>query len=118
MRLLHTADWHLGRTLHGADLLEDQVYLLEQFVDLARREKPDVVILAGDVYDRAVPPIDAVRLLDDVLCRLALGLKLPVVLIAGNHDAPDRLAFASRLLNNQSLYIIGQPISSINPVIL
>lgn len=118
MRLLHTADWHLGRTLHGASLLDDQAHLLEQFVDLARREKPDVVVIAGDVYDRAVPPSDVVRLLDDVLCRVVMGLKIPVVVIAGNHDAADRLAFASRLLDGQGLHILGQPVSSTAPVIL
>ena len=109
MRLLHSGDWHLGRTLHGANLLEDQAYLLAQVVDLARHEKPDAVIVAGDVYDRAVPPAEAVKLLDDTLCRLVLGLKVPVIVIAGNHDGADRLAFGSRLLDKGGLYILGQP---------
>jgi len=118
MRLIHTADWHLGRTLHGASLIEDQAHLLAQIVELARHEKPDAVIIAGDVYDRAVPPTDAVRLLNDVLEQLILDLKLPVVMIAGNHDAADRLAFASRVLGGQGLHILGQPVSSTAAVVL
>jgi exonuclease SbcD len=118
MRLLHTADWHLGRSLYGANLIDQQGYLLDQIVDLARQAEPDVVIVAGDVYDRAVPPTEAVNLLDDVLSRLVLGVGLPVILIAGNHDNPDRLAFASRVLMDRGLHILGQPISSTAPVIL
>jgi hypothetical protein len=118
MRLIHTADWHLGRTLHGASLIEDQAHLLAQFVELARNEKPDAVVIAGDVYDRAVPPTDAVRLLNDVLDQLILDLKLSVVMIAGNHDAADRLAFASRVLQGQGLHILGQPVSSTVAVVL
>jgi exonuclease SbcD len=76
MRLLHTADWHLGRALHGASLLEDQAHLLDRFVDLVRDERPDAVLIAGDVYDRAVPPGAAVELLDDALSRIVLGLRV------------------------------------------
>ena len=87
MRFLHTADWHLGRVLHGTNLIEDQAYLLDRLVELAREEKPDAVLIAGDVYDRSVPPAMAVDLLDSVLCRLVSDLRLKVVLIAGNHDS-------------------------------
>ena len=73
MKFLHTADWHLGRYLHGVSLLEDQAHILDQFVELASNEKVDAVVIAGDVYDRAVPPADAVALLDDVLARLVVG---------------------------------------------
>lgn len=111
MRFMHSADWHVGRTLHGVSLLEDQAHLLDQFVDLACQEKPDVVILAGDIYDRSVPPNEAIGLLDDVLCRLVLDLKLQVVVIAGNHDGPARLSFGSRLLKGQGLHMLGSPAS-------
>jgi len=109
MRFLQTADWHLGRVLHGASLIEDQAHLLDQFVDLAKQEKPDVVLIAGDVCDRAVPPTEAVNLLDDVLSRLVLTLRLQVILIAGNHDSSPRLSFGSRLLADRGLHIQGLP---------
>lgn len=109
MRILHTADWHLGRTLHLTPLIEDQAHVLDGFVAIAREERPDVVVVAGDVYDRGVPPHDAVRLLDDVLSRLVLGLGLRVVVIAGNHDSPDRLGFGSRLLERGGLVVAGLP---------
>jgi exonuclease SbcD len=108
MRLLHTADWHLGRSLHGASLLEDQRHLLGELVRFAGEAKPDVVLVAGDVFDRAVPPAEAVDLLDEVLCRLVLDLRLPTVLIAGNHDSPSRLAFGARLLEQSRLAIAGE----------
>lgn len=107
MRILHTADWHLGRIFQGVHLTEDQAHVLDQVVDLAREWRPDVVVLAGDVYDRAVPPPDAVTLFDDVLSRLVLGLGLPVVVIAGNHDGPERVGFASRVLRGRGLHLAG-----------
>ena len=71
MRLLHTSDWHLGRTLHGVDLLDHQVSFLDHLVDVVRAEQVDAVVVAGDVYDRAIPPVEAVTLLSDTLARLA-----------------------------------------------
>jgi len=107
MRFIHTADWHLGRVFLGVHLTDDQAHLLDQFVDLARGAKPDAVIIAGDVYDRAVPPPETVALLDDVLCRLVLDVGTRVILIAGNHDGPERLSFGSRLLGRQKLHVVG-----------
>ncbi len=107
MRFIHTADWHLGRILFNVHLTEDQAYILDRFVELVREARPDFVAIAGDVYDRAVPPREAVELLDDVLERIVLGLGVPVVLIAGNHDSPERLGFASRLLTGQGLHVAG-----------
>lgn len=115
MRFLHAADWHLGRYFHGASLLADQAHVLDQLVDLARREKVDAVLIAGDVYDRAIPPADAVALLDDVLSRLVVGAGIPVVLIAGNHDSPDRLAFAGRIAEKQGLTLRGT-LQNLSPV--
>lgn len=109
MRFLHTADWHLGRLFHGRSLLEDQAHLLNQFVELVGSERPDAVLIAGDVYDRAVPPAEAVNLLDDTLSRIVLGLQVPVVMIAGNHDSADRLGFGARLLAAGGLHIAGRP---------
>lgn len=109
MRFLHTADWHLGRLFHNSPLLSDQEFILLQFLDIARETKPDVVLVAGDIYDRAIPHPDAVRLLDDILTRLVLGLGIPTILIAGNHDSPFRLQFGSRLMSSLRLHIYGVP---------
>ena len=118
MRFLHTADWHLGRLLHGVSLIEDQAHALDELVALARDCRPDAVLISGDVYDRAVPPTEAVALLDDTLCRLLLDLRLPVVVIAGNHDSPYRLGFAARLLSAVGLHVIGEPRAAPAPFVL
>lgn len=109
MRFVHTADWHLGRLFHGRHLTEDQAYVLDQLIELLSEAKAEALVLAGDVYDRAVPPVDAVRLLDDVLTRIARDVGIPVVAIAGNHDGPDRLAFGSALLREKGVYVVGRP---------
>ncbi|MDD4170062.1 MAG: exonuclease SbcCD subunit D [Desulfotomaculaceae bacterium] len=118
MRILHTSDWHLGRIFHGVHLTDDQSYILEQFVQLVIDQKPEVVLIAGDVYDRSVPPIEAVRLLDEVLSRILLDARVPVILIAGNHDSPERLEFGASLLARQGLHIAGQPGEANLPVII
>ena len=107
MRFVHTADWHLGRLFHSVHLTDDQRYVLDQFVDLVADVRPAAVLVAGDVYDRGVPPPEAVELLNDVLERIVRGLGVPVVMIAGNHDSPTRLGFGSRLLSAEGLHIAG-----------
>ncbi len=107
MRFIHTADWHLGRSFYNTSLIEDQYYVLSQMIDLARDSRPDIFVIAGDIYDRAVPSTEAVKLLDEVLCRLILDVEVPVLLIAGNHDSPQRLQFAARLLESRRLYVFG-----------
>ncbi len=96
MRILHTSDWHLGRTLHGVDLLEHQAAHLDHLVELTRSEAVDAVVVAGDVYDRAIPPVDAVSLLSEAVTRLAEHAH--VVVTPGNHDSAVRLGFGDRLL--------------------
>ncbi|MEN6411516.1 MAG: exonuclease SbcCD subunit D [Veillonellales bacterium] len=118
MRFLHTSDWHLGRIFYGIHLTEDQAYVLEQFAALVKETKPDAVLIAGDVYDRAVPPTEAVQLLDEILSRLLLDYRVPVLLIAGNHDSPDRLGFGNRLLARQGLYVVGPLPEQLEPVVL
>ncbi len=118
MRFVHSADWHLGRLFHGQHLTDDQAIVLDQLVDLANDAKADAMLISGDVFDRAVPPPDAVLLLDDVLCRLVLGRGMRVILIAGNHDAPQRLDFGGRLLAKQGLHVIGSLSGSFEPVVL
>ena len=118
MRFLHSADWHLGRVYHGVSLLEDQAHVLQQFVRIAADTRPDAILLAGDIYDRSVPPAEAVRLLDRVLSELILELKIPVVMIAGNHDGPDRLAFGSGLLQRAGLTVRGPVEMEASPLVL
>ena len=118
MRFLHSADWHLGRVYHGVSLLEDQAHVLQQFVRIAADTRPDAILLAGDIYDRSVPPAEAVRLLDLVLSELILELKIPVVMIAGNHDGPDRIAFGSGLLQRAGLTVRGPVEMDAAPLVL
>lgn len=93
MRILHTSDWHLGRTLHGVDLLDHQAAYLDHLVELVRSESVDAVVVAGDVYDRAIPPVEAVTLLSTALARLAEITQ--VVVTPGNHDSATRLGFGA-----------------------
>lgn len=118
MRLLHTADLHLGRMFFGTRLTGDQAHILDQMVEIARDQQVDAVLLAGDVYDRAVPPPEAVELLDDFLSRLVRGLKIPVAMIAGNHDGPERLGFAARLLEQGGLHVGGTLAGTPRPLLL
>jgi exonuclease SbcD len=108
MIFIHTADWHLGRLFHGVHLTDDQQFVLDQFVGLVDGVRPAAVLLAGDVYDRGVPPPEAVELLNDVLDRIVRGLGVPVVMIAGNHDSPTRLGFGSQMLSAEGLHIAGR----------
>ena len=108
MRLIHTADWHLGRLFFGESLIEEQSYVLEELIQLAKDIRPDAVVIAGDVYDRGVPPADAVALLDETLARLVLDCGTHVVMIAGNHDSPERLSFGRRLLAMNRLHVAGR----------
>ena len=99
MRLLHTSDWHLGRTLHGVDLLGHQAAALDHLVDVVRAERVDALLVAGDVYDRAIPPVEAVTLLSDALARLSE--LTTVVLTSGNHDSATRLGFGAALMRER-----------------
>lgn len=118
MRILHTSDWHLGRQLHGVSLCEDQSHVLDQIVDIAEKESVDAVIIAGDVYDRAIPPADAVSLLSRTLNRLCLDLGKTVVMISGNHDSGERLGFGADLLGESGLHIVGPLDAKLLPITL
>ena len=118
MRILHTADWHLGRIFHGLHLTEEQSYVLDQLVQVAQEEHTQAVLIAGDIYDRAVPPAEAVKLLDEILERLIYEAGQTVILIAGTHDDPQRLSFGRRLLAAQKLYIYGPLDPQAAPVVL
>ena len=100
MKFLHLADLHLGKRVNGFSMLEDQAYILRQILAILDDEQPDGVLIAGDVYDKSVPSVEAVGLLDGFLTELrARGV--PVLLISGNHDSPERLAFGGKFLRDQ-----------------
>ena len=107
MKILHTGDWHIGKIVNQEKMIEDQEYILEQIIEIIKSEKPDVMVIAGDIYDRAVPPVDAVELLNRVFNTILLKLKVPIIAIAGNHDSADRLEFGNALFTDKGLYIEG-----------
>ena len=117
MKFLHTADLHIGKKLFELSMIEDQKYILSQIYDIACREQVDAVVIAGDVYDRAVPSTEAVELLDDFLTRLQTA-GIPVIMISGNHDSPERVSFADAILEKQGLYIAGSYQEPLKTVIL
>ncbi|MDR1192662.1 MAG: exonuclease SbcCD subunit D [Peptococcaceae bacterium] len=106
MKFLHLADLHIGKSLGGFSMLPEQRRAFRQIIGYIRAEGPAAVVIAGDVYDRAVPGVEAVRAFDDFLTELA-GEEVAVLLIAGNHDSPERLSYASRLLSERRLFIRG-----------
>jgi exonuclease SbcD len=116
MKFIHTADWHLGKLVHGKYMTEDQRHVLNQFIELVQEEQPDAIVIAGDLYDRSVPPTDAVELLDEVLYKLNVELNTPIVAIAGNHDSAERLSFGSSWYRNHDFYLVGKLTNDFRPV--
>ncbi|MDR2356895.1 MAG: exonuclease SbcCD subunit D [Oscillospiraceae bacterium] len=106
MRFIHLADLHIGKSVNGFSMLEEQRNAFRQILEYIRTERPAAVVIAGDVYDRASPGVEAVRLFDDFLTELA-GENTAVLLISGNHDSPERLGYAGRLLADRRLYLCG-----------
>ena len=116
MKFLHTSDWHVGRTLNGWSLLEEQEWAFQQIVDLAISEKVDGVIIAGDLYDRAVPPVDAIKLFNKTLARLVLEEQIPVYAISGNHDGAERLHFGRDFFQPQGLHLSTRLEETFEPI--
>ena len=116
MRFLHTADWHLGRIFYGQYLTDDQAHVLEhQFFTILREEKIDGILLAGDVFDRAVPPIEAIELWDSIITRLAMDYKVPLFVVSGNHDGAERLEVGRSMLSRSGIHIWGAPHHALQP---
>ena len=110
MKFFHLSDLHIGLKLYNRDLGEDQAYILRQIIRLAAEERPDALVIAGDIYDRAVPPAEAVELFDRFITELTDTLpKLSVMLIAGNHDSGPRVGCLNAILSRQNVHMIGQP---------
>ncbi|MCG9696267.1 exonuclease SbcCD subunit D [Shewanella sp. Isolate11] len=116
MKFIHTSDWHIGRQLHNQSLLDDQRHVLSQIIELAKTHQVDAVIVAGDIYDRSVPPANAVALLDEVLNQLVHELGITTILIAGNHDGHERLGFASQQMQQSGLHITGPLRQQVAPI--
>ena len=116
MKFIHTADWHLGKIVHGIYMTENQKYMLQRFLQIIEEEKPDAIIIAGDLYDRSVPPTEAVDLLNDILFKINIEMNIPVIAISGNHDSAERLSFASPWLKHSQLYIQGKLTEEIEPI--
>ncbi len=108
MKILHTSDWHLGRTLHGYSLIEDQAYMLDQLIEYMIQEKIELLIIAGDVYDKSLPNEEAVALFNQFISQVIGRLEIPTVIIAGNHDSNTRIHFGSELFASKHLYIVGE----------
>ncbi|MGY2703590.1 exonuclease SbcCD subunit D [Nocardioides sp. HB32] len=115
MRILHTSDWHLGRSFHREGMLGHQAAYVDHLLEVVAHERVDLVVVSGDVYDRALPHVDAVRLADEALARLAAS-RAAVVLTSGNHDSAQRLGFSSRLIDAAGVFIrtdaraVGTPV--------
>jgi DNA repair protein SbcD/Mre11 len=117
MRLLHTSDWHLGRSFHREDLLAAQAQFIDFLVETVKTEKVDAVLVSGDVYDRALPSVDAVALCNDALRRL-MRTRTRVVLISGNHDSARRLGFGAELIDEAGVHLRTDPRRVGEPVLL
>ena len=119
MKFFHLADLHFGKNIHGYSMIEmgDQRFWIDRVLEKALELKPDAIVIAGDVYDRAVPSKEAVQLLDEFLTKIAV-LDIPVLMIAGNHDSGSRLAFADKLLCHQKVYIAGEACKEVKCITL
>lgn len=115
MKLIHLSDLHIGKRVNGFSMTEDQRYILREIIRIIADEKPDCIAIAGDVYDKPVPSAEAVEAFDDFLVRLA-ALDIPVFIISGNHDSPERLSFGNRLMDSAGIYLSPVYNGDIEPV--
>ncbi|AQW60624.1 exonuclease SbcCD subunit D [Vibrio owensii] len=118
MKFIHTSDWHLGRQFHNVSLLDDQQAVLDQLIRYIESNPVDAVVVAGDIYDRSVPPTIAIELLNKVVKRICGELNTPMILISGNHDGAERLGFGSEQMKNAGLHIISNFEDMLTPVVI
>ncbi|WP_104040719.1 exonuclease SbcCD subunit D [Vibrio hyugaensis] len=118
MKFIHTSDWHLGRQFHNVSLLDDQQAVLDQLIQYIESNPVDAVVVAGDIYDRSVPPTIAIELLNKVVKRICGELNTPMILISGNHDGAERLGFGSEQMKNAGLHIISNFEDMLTPVVI
>ena len=118
MKFIHTSDWHIGRQFHNVSLLEDQKHVLNQLIEYIKSEDVDALVIAGDIYDRSLPPANAVELLDDVLKSICMDLNIPIILIPGNHDSAERVRFGAKQMKESGLHIIGNLNDVLEPAVI
>lgn len=116
MIILHLADLHIGKKVNGYSMLENQKYLFEQIYEVIKTKKIEVVLIAGDIYDRSIPSEDAIEVFDDFISELVNNLKIKVIAISGNHDSAKRLEFSKKILSNQGFHILGEYTEIVNKV--
>ncbi|OZS76836.1 hypothetical protein CF394_14190 [Tetzosporium hominis] len=107
MKILHTADWHLGKWLQGISLLDDQRHMLWEMLRVIDEQRPDVIIMAGDIYDRAIPPVEAIQLFGEWLHEVVEVRNIPFLAVTGNHDSPGRVHFGSSFMKSSGLHLVG-----------
>ncbi len=116
MRFIHVADLHIGKVVNDFSMLEDQKFILTQITDMAKANQVDAVVIAGDIYDRSIPPAEAVTLFDSFLNELSQA-EIQVIMISGNHDSPERICFGQELLGKQGVHIAGVSKDTLKKVI-
>lgn len=118
MKFLHTSDWHLGRQFHNVSLLDDQRAVIKQIIDYIAQHPVDALVIAGDIYDRSVPPANAIELLNETVTRICGELQTPIILISGNHDGAQRLGFGAEQMRQAGLHIFSRFEDLLKPVVL
>lgn len=118
LKLIHTADWHLGKVLNGHSFLEDQQYVLKQLIEVLEHEQPDALIIAGDIYDTAYPSKYVIQLMEETIAKINLEMQIPIVMINGNHDGKERLRYGASWFRHNQLYITTEIEQFFEPVIL
>lgn len=117
MKFIHLSDLHIGKRVYEFSMIEDQKYILEQIIKIIEKEKPDGVIVAGDLYDKPIPPAEAVSVLDDFFTKLA-DRNCKLFVISGNHDSPERIAFGAKLMNDKGVYVSPVYGKQIEPIVM
>ncbi|MBU2896274.1 exonuclease SbcCD subunit D [Vibrio hepatarius] len=118
MKFLHTSDWHIGRQFHSVSLVEDQKAVLTQLIDYLTENSVDALVIAGDIYDRSVPPTTAIELMNSFVSQVCDELKLPIIIIPGNHDGAERLGFGSSQMKRAGLHILSSFEDMLRPVVI
>lgn len=117
MKILHTSDWHIGKKVNEISMFENQKYVFEQIYEIIKSEKIDVVVMAGDVYDKSIVDVEAIRFLGEILNKIVVECGAKIILISGNHDSADRLCFLNKFLENSGIFICGKFDGKINKII-
>ena len=116
MKIYHTGDWHIGKVFLHKSFIDEQREVIGKFLEKVESDMPDLVIIAGDIYDKSIPTVEAVGLLNETLSKLVMEHKRKVVIISGNHDSADRLSFGSEMLEDKGLHIVTDIVKSISPI--